>query len=380
MPRCDGLPNEPCPRNANGRNVRASQGELMLCPHCDAIRFPPDTAKTITKAATKTATKAPAERCSTSTNCGKYRDNRTLNTAPKMTSQFDDSHDELDNCCASCQEPCSGSSSHVVCSICESYYHQGCSGLAQDVFDVLMSIVKQAGWVCHTCRDEGRSRIAKVEIALAKTNEELADVKTVVAGLTNDLEKSIQTYLRNNEQTNPVATSSDGDQPTDRQSETLDIHQVRLEFYRSTHDTARRKRNVVITGLPEPVAESDDEMKKADGVTFSKLCEEHLSVKPSLARGGCIRLGRRDEHRPRRLLVQLTSEFNAASVLAAAKKLRQCDDDYISRNVFINQDLSPIEAKLAYEKRQEKRRLRLMATEAQSVEPTDNPGHPSFQQ
>lgn len=91
-------------------------------------------------------------------------------------------------------------------------------------------------------------------------------------------------------------------------------------------------------------------------------------------------MGRRDEHRPRRLLVQLTSEFNAASVLAAAKKLRQCDDDYISRNVFINQDLSPIEAKLAYEKRQEKRRLRLMATEAQSVEPTDNPGHPSFQQ
>ena len=72
-------------------------------------------------------------------------------------------------------------------------------------------------------------------------------------------------------------------------------------------------------------------MKKADGVTFSKLCEEHLSVKPSLARGGCIRLGRRDEHRPRRLLVHLTSEFNAASVLAAAKKLRQCDDDYISR-------------------------------------------------
>ena len=41
MPRCDGIPPDGrCPHNAVGRNVKPSQGELMLCSACDATRFP----------------------------------------------------------------------------------------------------------------------------------------------------------------------------------------------------------------------------------------------------------------------------------------------------------------------------------------------------
>lgn len=136
---------------------------------------------------------------------------------------------------------------------------------------------------------------------------------------------------------------------------------MRLEIHRTHQDAERRKRNVVITGLPEPNTENVNNInnveddKEADNVAFSKFCEEHLSVKPALARSGCMRLGKRTGQRPRRLLVRLTSESSAASLLAAAKSLRQSEDTYVATSVYINADLTPLEAKLAYEKRQARR-------------------------
>ena len=47
MPVCDGLPTGPCPRKANNRSVKLSQGDLMLCPSCDAACFPTMTSATI---------------------------------------------------------------------------------------------------------------------------------------------------------------------------------------------------------------------------------------------------------------------------------------------------------------------------------------------
>jgi len=59
--------------------------------------------------------------------------------------------------------------------------------------------------------------------------------------------------------------------------------------------------------------------------------------------------------RPRRLLVHLTSEASASNLLSAARELRRSDDEDVDRNVFINPDLSPAEAKIAYEQRQRRR-------------------------
>ena len=41
MPRCEGLPDGPCPKTINNETVRLTQGDLMLCPSCDSVRFPP---------------------------------------------------------------------------------------------------------------------------------------------------------------------------------------------------------------------------------------------------------------------------------------------------------------------------------------------------
>jgi len=125
--------------------------------------------------------------------------------------------------------------------------------------------------------------------------------------------------------------------------------------HRTIKDMARRKCSVIISGLPELTCQSEDENKRADESAFFELCEDNLSVKPAIAFRGAKRLGRHDGHRPRRLLVCLTSETSAASLLSVAKDLRQSSERYIAENVYINPDLTPGEANAAFERRQRRR-------------------------
>jgi len=53
------------------------------------------------------------------------------------------------------------------------------------------------------------------------------------------------------------------------------------------------------------------------------------------------------------------SEFAATSLLSVAKELRTSDNATIAANVYINPDLSPADAKLAFEQRQRKRERKL---------------------
>jgi len=63
------------------------------------------------------------------------------------------------------------------------------------------------------------------------------------------------------------------------------------------------------------------------------------------------RLGRADGSRVRPLLVGLQSADEASHVLGHAKKLRRSTDDNVRNNVYINKNLSKLEARLAYEER-----------------------------
>jgi len=270
--------------------------------------------------------------------------------------------DSANSCCPTCFEQCQDDDSKLTCELCTNCYHKGCTGLSSDVFEVLITIVCQAGWVCCDCREDRRGRLNKLDVAVAKTNETLADVTMLVANLQKEI-----VHLKTAFADTPAANVRNDNKIAQNNKPTpLDVNQVRLEIHRTHQDAERRKRNVVITGLPEPDTENVNNInnveddREVDNVAFSKFCEEHLSVKPALARSGCMRLGKRIGQRPRRLLVRLTSESSAAaSLLAAAKSLRQSEDSYVATSVYINADLTPLEAKLAYEKRQARRDRRV---------------------
>ena len=69
--------------------------------------------------------------------------------------------------------------------------------------------------------------------------------------------------------------------------------------------------------------------------------------------------------------MRLNSEESAANLLRAASSLRHATDDYVKTHVFINADLSPSAAKLAYESRKRRREMKhhvTMDTEVESME------------
>ena len=244
-------------------------------------------------------------------------------------------------------------------------YHQHCTGLSVEVFAALTNIISQAGWVCQQCR----TQFDGLKVALAKTNEELADMRTSLAYVIEEVNK-----LKNAACIQPPGnTAPVQNEHTDRSTEHSSSHattstadpvtsNVRLEIHHTIQDVARRKCNVVVTGIPE--SSDGTTTIEADNITFSKFCEENLSVKPVLAHRGCVRLGKSDGQRPRRMLVHLTSDTSAAHILRASKALRQSEDNYVARNVYFNPDLTQLEAKLAYEKREERHHRHRAAPDA----------------
>lgn len=83
-----------------------------------------------------------------------------------------------------------------------------------------------------------------------------------------------------------------------------------------------------------------------------------------MVQNGCRRLGKKGsgDLRPRKLLVQLTSSTNAADLIADAKRLKH-NNDQLAQSVHINRDLTPTEARLAYERRQRRRQQKMIATD-----------------
>jgi len=77
-----------------------------------------------------------------------------------------------------------------------------------------------------------------------------------------------------------------------------------------------------------------------------------MSIKPAIGEDSCRQLGKEQTSGGRRLLVRLGSEDAGTHLARAAPLLSQLDEKYIAENVYINTDMSPAAAKLAYEARQ----------------------------
>jgi len=220
-------------------------------------------------------------------------------------------------------------------------------------------ILSSTGWVCCQCKDS----YSGLRIALNRATEEIADMRASIAWLSAEL---IDIKKSNNAQPNTGSTpltygnrvassdecsndSCDIKKTSQNITANVQTSSVQLEVHHVLHDAAKRKFNVIVTGLPE-TGNDGSETRKQDCEAFTKFCEENLTVKPPLARKGCIRIGKREQERPRKLLVHLTSEASAASLITASKNLQRTG---LMKNFYINPDL--FRAQLAFEQRQKRR-------------------------
>jgi len=218
MPRCEGLATGPCPGNVNDRSVKSTQGELFLCKSCEETRFP-----TVNRGNKQNLTSNRTHKKKTSTVTA------TANVSARK--------DSVNICCPSCSEQCQDDDSKLVCELCTNCYHKGCTRLSSDVFDVLITIVHQAGWVCCDCRDDRRGRLNKLNIAIAKTNKSLADVTMLVANLQKEIE-----HLNAASAETPVANVTHDNETNknetvqNKKPTPLNANQVRLEIHRTHQD------------------------------------------------------------------------------------------------------------------------------------------------
>ena len=114
-------------------------------------------------------------------------------------------------------------------------------------------------------------------------------------------------------------------------------------------DAERRKKNIIITGIPEC---SD----VSDAGRVSQLLSNNFHELPTVSILSTLRLGKADGgSKHRRLLVRLGSEQEALTLLRSAKSLRSAADPVVASSVFINPDLSREESKQAFERRARRR-------------------------
>ena len=92
-----------------------------------------------------------------------------------------------------------------------------------------------------------------------------------------------------------------------------------------------------------------------DAATFRQLCTVELSVDPVIT--FTRRLGDATGNRVRPLLVGLRSAENVSSLMMRAKELRQSTTESVRCNVFVNRNMTKVQARLAYEERCRRRHL-----------------------
>ena len=262
------------------------------------------------------------------------------------------SDDDCDMVCSQCMLPTDdGNSRFIKCDACLSAFHQHCTNMSIRVFDTFMKIKLDVGWVCADCRDILRVRGENLQSTMVTLSEEVAAVKCQLSDVKEQLFTVVSAHSKNQVSKSVVAADDasasrqSDSSPSPDQANSVQDPKISKVVHRILHDIDKRKRNVVVTGLPEDPGRDDCS-------EFLKLCETHLSSKPYVVR--CERLGRIVDSRPRRLLVRLSSDTSATELLRSAPLLRRTPDTSVN-NVYINPDLTPTEAKLAFEARQRRR-------------------------
>ena len=94
--------------------------------------------------------------------------------------------DGLDSNCPVCLHNVDDRS--FTCDICHVAFHGPRTGLSGDVCKVFVTIVGSTGWVCRNCRSMMGGRVVQLQSAMTRTNEELADMRTIVPELKRDID------------------------------------------------------------------------------------------------------------------------------------------------------------------------------------------------
>ncbi len=220
----------------------------------------------------------------------------------------------------------------LKCDICHEAYHQRCTAMAAKTFDKMISSINTTGWVCDECKETARSQYARLNAAIAYLTEQLSAMSEELS--------TIKSAITSPQAEQPTAETGKGEAASNNNSSSSDAETeiasqtVRL-IHRTINDSIRRKSNIIVSGIPE--SDTAD-----DRSTFLQICEDHLSVRPFVAEGDCVRIGKKLPNKPRRLLIKLRSTETTDNILRKAPALRNSSDRYVASNIFLTSTMDPL--------------------------------------
>lgn len=171
---------------------------------------------------------------------------------------------------------------------------------------------------------------------VARLEDEISTLKARLDSLTASTNEHFEEHP-SSVPLQPTTSSS-----VDSQSKSLSL----VSVHRELEEKRKRASNVIVHGLAPEEGTTDDRL-------FSNFMEKNLSVKPHFHHNKCRRLGKKTNGKIQPLQIVFSSTVAAADVLASSSELRRK-----APGVFINPDLTPAEAQLAYEERNRRRERR----------------------
>jgi hypothetical protein len=234
------------------------------------------------------------------------------------------------------------------CTFCDHFFHPRCCSVKPNDFIKIKPFLTVISWTCQQCRNDVRKLLSlqkeskQQDLALVAENGPPLNTKHigssasfVTPNLPDQAMLSGDKSLRSQ-----VINSTNGITKADMVTTVIG----------TMREVNKRKQNIIITGLFERADVSDTR-------AVNELFEYHLNLDFRPCIKSTLRLGRvLGEKKQRKLLVRFASPEEASAVMSVAKDLRHSCDVGISRNVFINRDLTKDEARIEYEERLKKKK------------------------
>lgn len=200
-------------------------------------------------------------------------------------------------------------------------------------------------------------KISQLVLSLSERVKQLENNETRnlndISNLKNDIE-TVKTVKPSNISNEWVQIVTKGSKNAKKPPEQLIVANAAIN---ELNEREKRKKNVIIYGVPESTKEVLTEKRAEDELKVSEIFSfiEKSDVKPVYSR----RLRSKDSSKPGPILVELTDVSVRNPVLLAAKKLRGSEDHKL---VYISPDLTEAERQLDYKLRQERNKLNASLT------------------
>ena len=285
-------------------------------------------------------------------------------TVPRSTPTTDcEDTTQDDHLCVFCAETCQPTGS-IQCDICAEHYHLECCSIPVAKHTELLTLTAFIGWTCRACRFTTALTINQLKQSVVDLKSELIKIRSSIplavtaatgTGVINVGRQVAESEISPLNVSHvldipppPIgtdvypATSVPAAAPTER----LTYASALTLMTKTISDTERRKRNVIVTGLPESTN---------DVSSIIQLFKTSLQMNVGNSIVSTKRLGTENTNKYRRLLIVFNSLTVASDVYSRARLLRGSSDKYTADHIFINQDLSREESRLAYLRRVKRR-------------------------